>query len=140
MSAPFQRHYATARSGNAGSSGMRMALDCARNVYEAVDRRMPEAAALVNWLGQNAAAFGLSDTAIPDDEAPRRSRRGGVPVPDWRKVGSALVAAEADPRLKRSSSCACCLSARMSACSLAQAPLPFLSSFEFCLENPTLLN
>jgi hypothetical protein len=32
MSAPFQRHYATARSGNAGASGMRMALDCARNI------------------------------------------------------------------------------------------------------------
>jgi hypothetical protein len=54
MSAPFKRHYATARSGNAGASGMRMALDCARNVYEAVDRRMPEAAALANWLRQSA--------------------------------------------------------------------------------------
>ena len=95
MSAPFKRHYATARSGNAGASGMRMALDCARNVYEAVDRRMPEAAALANWLGQNAAAFGLPDTAIPDDEAPRRSRRGGVPMPDWRMIGSALTSAEA---------------------------------------------
>jgi hypothetical protein len=77
MSAPFKRHYATARSGNAGASGMRMALDCARNVYEAVDRRMPEAAALANWLRQSAAAFGLPDTAIPDD-APRRSRRRGA--------------------------------------------------------------
>ena len=56
MSAPFKRHYATVRSGNAGASGMRMALDCARNVYEAVDRRMPEAAALANWLRQSAAA------------------------------------------------------------------------------------
>jgi hypothetical protein len=72
-----------------------MALDYARNVYEAVDRRMPEAAALANWLGQNAAAFGLPDTAIPDDEAPRRSRRGGVPVPDWRMIGSALTSAAA---------------------------------------------
>jgi hypothetical protein len=61
MSALVQRHYDTARSGNAGSSGMRMALDCARNVYEAVDRRMPEAAALANWLAQNAAAFGLPE-------------------------------------------------------------------------------
>ena len=94
MSAPFKRHYATARSGNAGASGTRMALDCARSIYEAVDRRMPEAAALANWLRQSAAAFGLPDTAIPDDEAPRRSRRRGVPMPDWRKIGSALTSAE----------------------------------------------
>ena len=32
------------------------------------------------------------------------------------------------------------LSARVSACSLAQAPLPFLSGFEFNPENPTPLN
>jgi transitional endoplasmic reticulum ATPase len=93
MNASFQRRRTVAR--NPCTSGMRMALDCARNVYEAVDRRMPEAAALANWLGQNAAAFGLPDTAIPDDEAPRRSRRGGVPMPDWRKIGSALTSAEA---------------------------------------------
>ena len=80
---------------NTCTSGMRMALDCARNVYEAVDRRMPEAAALANWLRQSAAAFGLPDTAIPDDDAPRRSRRRGVPAPDWRKIGSALTSAEA---------------------------------------------
>ena len=95
MSAPFKRHYAAARSGNAGASGMRMALGCARSVYEAVDRRMPEAAALANWLRQNAAAFGLPDTALPDDDQPRRSRRRGVPLPDWRKIGSALTSAEA---------------------------------------------
>jgi hypothetical protein len=35
MNAPFKRRYAAARSGNAGASGMRMALDCARSVYEA---------------------------------------------------------------------------------------------------------
>jgi transitional endoplasmic reticulum ATPase len=94
MSAPFKRHYAVARSGNAGASGMRMALDCARNVYEAVDRRMPEAAALANWLGQNAAAFGLTDTTVPEYEPPYRSRCRGVPVLDWRKIGSALTSAE----------------------------------------------
>ena len=33
MSAPFKRHYAAARSGTAGASGMRMALDCARSIY-----------------------------------------------------------------------------------------------------------
>ena len=74
---------------------MRMALDCARSIYEAVDRRMPEATALANWLRQSAAAFGLPDTAVPDDDTPRRSRRRGVPMPDWRKIGSALTSAEA---------------------------------------------
>src|SRR6202035_3776993 len=95
MSAPFKRHYAAARSGTAGASGVRMALDCARSVYEAVDRRMPEAAALANWLQQSAAAFGLPDTAVPDDDTPRRSRRRGVPMPDWRKIVSALPSGEA---------------------------------------------
>ena len=61
MSAPWERRRTVAR--NAGTSGRRMALDCARSVYEAVDRRMPEAAALANWLRQNASAFGLPDTA-----------------------------------------------------------------------------
>jgi hypothetical protein len=46
MSAPCERRRTVAR--NAGTSGRRMALDCARSVYEAVDRRMPEAAALAN--------------------------------------------------------------------------------------------
>jgi len=89
MNASFQRRRTVAR--NTCTSGMRMALDCARSIYEVVDRRMPEAAALANWLRHSAAAFGLPDTAIPDDEAPRRSRRRGVPMPDWRKIGSALT-------------------------------------------------
>ena len=93
MNVSFQRRRTVAR--NTCTSGVRMALDCARNVYEAVDRRMPEAAALANWLRQNAATFGLPDTAIPDDDTPRRSRRRGVPMPDWRKIGSALTSAEA---------------------------------------------
>jgi hypothetical protein len=50
MSVPFNWCRTVARS--AGTSGKRMALDCARGVYEAVDRRMPEAAALANWLRQ----------------------------------------------------------------------------------------
>ncbi len=69
MNAPYRPPHATARAGNAGASGVRVALDCARNVYEVVDRRMPEAAALANWLGQSATAFGLPDTVIPDYEA-----------------------------------------------------------------------
>ncbi len=95
MNAPYRPPHATARAGNAGASGVRVALDCARNVYEAVDRRMPEAAALANWLGQSATAFGLPDTVIPDYEAPRRSRRRGVSGPDWRKIRAALTLAEA---------------------------------------------
>jgi hypothetical protein len=71
MSAPFNWCRTVARS--AGTSGKRMALDCARGVYKGVDRRMPEGAALANWLRQSAAAFGLPDTAIPDDDTPRRS-------------------------------------------------------------------
>jgi hypothetical protein len=93
MSVTFNWCRTVARS--AGTSGKRMALDCARGVYEAVDRRMPEAAALANWLRQSAAAFGLPDTAIPDDDTPRRSRGRGVPTPDWRQIGSALTSAEA---------------------------------------------
>src|SRR3984893_10947565 len=93
MSIPSNWCRTVARS--AGTSGKRMALVCARGVYEAVDRRMPEAAALANWLRQSATAFGLADPAIPDDDTPRRSRGRGVPMPDWRKIGSALTSAEA---------------------------------------------
>ena len=46
MSAPFKRHYATARSGNAGASGMRMALDCARGVSMRRSKQIAEEAAL----------------------------------------------------------------------------------------------
>ena len=92
MNASFERRRALAW--NTNTSGARMALDCARSLYEAVDRRMPEAAALTNWLRQNAAAFGLPDTAVPDYEPPYRSRCRGVPALDWRKIGSALTSAE----------------------------------------------
>ena len=74
------------------SSGTLLALDCARTVHAAVDRRMPEAAALTAWLGQHAAALGLSDADIPEDtEKSGGSSRRGVPVRDWRKVEAALA-------------------------------------------------
>jgi AAA+ superfamily predicted ATPase len=92
MNAPFERRRAVAW--NTNTSGARLALDCARSLYEAVDRRMPEAAALTNWLRQSAAAFGLPDTAVPEYEPPYRARCRGVPALDWRKIGSALTAAE----------------------------------------------
>jgi AAA+ superfamily predicted ATPase len=89
MSAPSEQRPPAAR--RAGPNGfLRLALLCARNVYDATDRRMPEAPALANWLGQNASAFGLADAALPDDDAFRHPRRRGVAVQDWRKIGVAL--------------------------------------------------
>ncbi len=93
MSAPFERRRFVACDARTG--GLRLALDCARNVHAAVDRRMPEAGALAGWLGQSAAAFGLPEAAVPDDED-RRSRRRGVSAPDWRKVATALEMAGVD--------------------------------------------
>jgi len=91
MSAPFERRRPFARPTE--TSGTRMAVHCARNLHAAVDRRMPEAGALAEWLGQNAAAFGLCAADIPDEEHRRNRKR--LSVEDWRKVGSALEAVEA---------------------------------------------
>ena len=54
---------------------------------------MPEAHVLAAWLSQNAAAFGLADTAVPDDATLHHATRRGVAVGDWRKIGVALEAA-----------------------------------------------
>ena len=96
MSAPFERTGLLVP--RAGTSGTLVALDCARNVHAAVDRRTPEAGALTEWLIQNAAAFGLSDSVLPDAEGGRssRSRQRGVSFQAWRKVGTALEVAAAD--------------------------------------------
>jgi AAA+ superfamily predicted ATPase len=67
-------------------------LACAQNIFDAVDRRSPEAGALASWIGQNAASFGLPDSAVLDDDD-RRSRKRGVNAADWRKVGAALLTA-----------------------------------------------
>lgn len=48
MSAPGERRR-TSRSGV-----LPLALQYASNVYEAIDRRMPEAVALAAWLAENA--------------------------------------------------------------------------------------
>ena len=78
----------------AGRNGASLALRCARNVYEAIDRRAPEAGGLASWLSENAAAFGLSDEAIPDDgdrfgssrsAAASRCRTGARSARRWRK-------------------------------------------------------
>ena len=62
-----------------------LALRCARNLYRASNRRMPEARALAIWLRQAASTFGLIDAAIPDYEVPLRNKRNGVSVRDWHK-------------------------------------------------------
>ncbi|MGC8469727.1 MAG: AAA family ATPase, partial [Acetobacteraceae bacterium] len=79
----------------AAPSGFRLALDCAARAHAGTDRRRPEAAALVSWLAQNAAAFGLDDADLPDEDAPRGRRRRGISAPDWHRVGAALTAASA---------------------------------------------
>jgi len=62
-----------------------LALCCARNLYKASNRRMPEAQALAIWLGQAASTFGLTDAAVPDYEALLRNKRGGISLRDWHK-------------------------------------------------------
>ena len=75
----------------ASASGTHLALACARNVYAALDRRMPEAAALAGWLAENGASLGLAEEALPDAER-GFPRRRGVPATVWRAVGSILAA------------------------------------------------
>jgi AAA+ superfamily predicted ATPase len=100
MSAPFERRPAAAR--RIGENGfLRLALCGARNVYRVTDRRTPEARALAVWLSQSASAFGLADTAVPDDEALDRAKRRGVAVQDWRRIGAALDEAEASLSRRR---------------------------------------
>ena len=89
MSAPFEpRSSAVRRAGT--NAYLRFALRCARNVHDAVDRRMPEALALAKWLSESAASFGLAETGIPGDDAFDRAKRIGVGAEEWRKVGLAL--------------------------------------------------
>jgi hypothetical protein len=79
--------------------GTLLALSCARNVYATVGRGTPEAAALLAWLKQSSSAFALTDAAVPGDAGmPARSRRVGVSVQDWRKLGTALDLAQASLR------------------------------------------
>ncbi len=73
-----------------------MALACARNVYAAVDHRAPEARALAEWLLENAASFGLSEAAVPEQWVHvGPSRRGVVTLVDWRRIKRALASAAA---------------------------------------------
>jgi SpoVK/Ycf46/Vps4 family AAA+-type ATPase len=89
MNAPNPRRRSSLRA--PGDGAPPPALWCARNIHAAVDRRAPEAAALAEWLAENAAAFGIPENAIPEDDGPGRSRRRGVPASDWHKIGTALA-------------------------------------------------
>ena len=74
------------------------ALVYARNVYAAIDRGMPEARGLANWLAGNAMALGLNDAAVPEQRnGSSRSPRNTVCLEDWRKIGEALSAASTEP-------------------------------------------
>ncbi len=53
---------------------------------------MSEASSLAGWLAGNAAAVGLLESAVPDDDS-ERSRRRGVTVTDRTKLGMALECA-----------------------------------------------
>jgi len=89
MNAPVKRRSLPVRQ-ICTNGFLRLALRCARNVFDATDRRMPEARALASWLSQSASAFGLADAAVPDDDALHHARRRGVTAQDWRKIGAAL--------------------------------------------------
>ncbi|MGH7041727.1 MAG: AAA family ATPase, partial [Acetobacteraceae bacterium] len=91
MSDPAPRRR-TPRRRAVGASTPPLALQCARNVYQAVDQRMPEAAALAVVLAENAAAFGLPDNAVPEN-CGWRGPRGRIAAADWRRIGAALMAA-----------------------------------------------
>jgi hypothetical protein len=57
MTVPFKRRRVVVRS--VGRNGASLAVYCARNVYDAVDRRSPEAWGLAGWLEGNGSELGL---------------------------------------------------------------------------------
>ena len=61
---------------------------CAHAVADAVDRRMPEAAAVAGWLDQDRAALGLPDGA---DFGAGEERRATVPAPAWSRLRQAVA-------------------------------------------------
>ena len=64
MNARFKRPLPVRQVGASCFSDL--ALCCARNLYKASNRRMPEAQALAIWLGRAASTFGLTDAAVPE--------------------------------------------------------------------------
>ena len=77
-------------------SGTLFALRCALNVHAHVDRRAPEAGALVTWFAQSAASFGLTDTVVVGDEDWLGTRKRVVTASTWREIGAALTAVSKD--------------------------------------------
>ena len=73
----------------------RFALPLAVHAYAAIDRRMPEASALVAWLNENAASLTLAEADLPEPDGYGSRERRVLSVSDWRSVGEALAAASA---------------------------------------------
>src|SRR5262245_61740913 len=92
MNAPIERRSAVQWRVDANGF-LRLTLRCARNAYGGIDRRMPEAWALANWLGENASALGLGDAAFLEDPAANGARRRSVAIKEWRRIGAALETA-----------------------------------------------
>ena len=85
MSVPFERQSATLRHGGT-KDFLRLAARCARNVYDATDRHMPEALTLAQWLSQCTRVFGLADESVPDDDALHRAKRRGSSLRTGRRL------------------------------------------------------
>nr|MDA8253380.1 hypothetical protein [Rhodospirillales bacterium] len=89
-----RRRAPAARFGSARGRA-RFALLLAERAYAAIDRRMPEAPALVAWLNENAASLALADAKLPDEDVSPRLWRRFLSAPEWRGVGAAIAAASA---------------------------------------------
>lgn len=74
-------------------SQTRFALQLAARAYAAIDRRMPEAAALLEWLNENAASLALAD--LPEADVFAGLRRRFLTAPQWQSIGAAIAAASA---------------------------------------------
>ena len=71
----------------------RFALLLAARGYAAIDRHMPEAAALLTWLNDKAARLALTDAALPDGDLLHGRGRRPLSLPEWEGVGAAIDAA-----------------------------------------------
>ncbi|WP_395665989.1 AAA family ATPase [Methylocella sp.] len=91
MSASIRRRRGALVSTGAG--GAQIAVACAANIYETVDRRMPEADALASWLRQTALTIGFLESTVVEDLSFSRPCGRGVSAPDWRKMGTAIRSA-----------------------------------------------
>jgi len=96
MSAPFRRRPAAASARHDGASGCtRLALRYARNLHEATDRGLPEAATLASWVSTHANSLGLPQAQMPEEDLFCPPRGRGISADAWRKVGRLLRSAEA---------------------------------------------